>query len=81
MPAEPLDLSWIWTLTTQDSVLHALVRPREPAGWELCVLQDNDLVLSESFLGEAQARDNAEALRKRLQPALGAAPVPRRRAG
>jgi hypothetical protein len=81
MPAEPLDLSWIWTLTTQDSVLHALVRPREPAGWELCVLQDNDLVLSESFLGEAQARDYAEALRKRLQPALGAAPVPRRRAG
>lgn len=81
MPAEPLDLSRIWTLTTQDSVLHAIVRPREPAGWELCVLQDDDLVVCETFVGEAQAREYAEALRKRLEPKLSAAPVARRRAG
>jgi hypothetical protein len=81
MPADPLELIWLWTLPTPDSVVHALVRPRQPAGWELCVLQDDDPVVCETFLTESQAREYAEALRQRLEPVLGASPVERRRAG
>jgi hypothetical protein len=68
MAAGPLEFAWLWKVQTPDSVLRGVVRPRDPVGWELCVLQDDELVLRETFFDEQQAREYGDALRRRLEP-------------
>lgn len=81
MAAGPLDCAWLWTVNTPDSVLQGFVRPHPPIGWELCVLQDDELVVSEPFFTEEQAREYGEALRRRIEPLLrDAQQLDRRRA-
>lgn len=68
MSPTPLECAWLWTVRTPESVIQGIVRPHEPVGWELCVLQDDDLVLRETFFSEDQAREYGEALRRRVEP-------------